>query len=124
MQKGKKTILVVDNDSEYNDFLMGLLGDECTLLTAKNGHSAITTAMNNTPHLILLHVSLSDMPGFAVARALQHIRETKNIPVIFIANQNTPPEKIQGLDDGDYLLKSYSADDVKRIIMSLIYENA
>lgn len=121
MEKNRKgTILVVDDEAMCVSFLVNLLKDEYTLFVAKNGHNAISMAMNIEPDLILLDVNMPDMTGHEVILALRHIRETSNIPVIFISNLDSPKDIEQGLKLGavDYIQKSVEASTMKQRILS------
>jgi len=120
--KNENTILIVDDDSMCVKFLVSLLENEYTLHVAMNGNDAITAAMNTTPDLILLDVIMPDITGFEVICAMKHMRETKNIPVIFVTGQSTLAEKEKGLKLGaiDYLLKSYAPAVIKERIKTQI----
>jgi putative two-component system response regulator len=120
--ENKNTILIVDDDSSCVEFLVCLLENEYTLHVVMNGNDAITTAMNIIPDLILMDVMMPDMTGFEVLRAMKHLRETENIPVVFVTSQNSFAEKEKGLHLGavDYLLKSYTPDVIKERIKTQI----
>ena len=57
--------------------------------------------------LVLLDINLSDSSGFTLCKK---IRETKNIPILFISARNTDDDKIIALNIGgdDYIEKPYS----------------
>lgn len=59
------------------------------------------------PRLILLDINLSDGSGFELCKK---IRETLNIPILFISARNTDDDKIIALNIGgdDYIEKPYS----------------
>ena len=62
---------------------------------------------NNTPSLILLDINLSDGSGFELCK---HIRQTLDVPILFISARNTDDDKIIALNIGgdDYIEKPYS----------------
>jgi PleD family two-component response regulator len=122
VSENKNTILIVDDDSMCVDFLVCLLENEYALYVAMNGNDAINTAMNIVPDLILMDVMMSDMTGFEVLRAMKHMRETENIPVVFITSQNTREEKEKGLRLGavDYLSKGCASAVIKERIKTQI----
>ena len=57
--------------------------------------------------LVLLDINLSDGSGFTLCKTL---RESKNIPILFISARNTDDDKIIALNIGgdDYIEKPYS----------------
>jgi len=61
----------------------------------------------NTASLVLLDINLSDGSGFQLCKT---IRETMNIPILFISARNTDDDKIIALNIGgdDYIEKPYS----------------
>ncbi len=60
-----------------------------------------------TASLVLLDINLSDGSGFHLCKT---IRETMNIPILFISARNTDDDKIVALNIGgdDYIEKPYS----------------
>ena len=80
-----KTILLVDDEPDILQVLKsGLKVLGFTVITAANGNDAIISAMEQRPDLIVLDILMPGMDGGEVARKLQEIPETKNIPVIFL----------------------------------------
>ena len=61
----------------------------------------------NEPALVLLDINLSDGSGFELCKK---IRQTLNIPILFISARNTDDDKIIALNIGgdDYIEKPYS----------------
>lgn len=121
-EKAKNTILVVDDDSVYMNFLVQLLKDEYTIFVAKSGNAAITMAMNEVPDLILLDVTMPDITGHEVILSLKFMNETKKIPTIFITSLDSPEDKIKGFQLGavDYIQKNSSPDAIKDTIQKQI----
>lgn len=124
--KPNGTILIVDDDPVYVDFLVALLEDEYILFTAKNGYTAISVAMSEMPDLILMDVMMPGMTGYETVLALRYLNETKKTPVIFIAGEETPEEKKRVFQFGavDYLFKNACPDDIKMRVSSQIYTEA
>lgn len=62
---------------------------------------------SNEPALVLLDINLSDGSGFELCKK---IRQTLNIPILFISARNTDDDKIIALNIGgdDYIEKPYS----------------
>lgn len=61
----------------------------------------------NEPSLVLLDINLSDGSGFELCKK---IRQTMNIPILFVSARNTDDDKIIALNIGgdDYIEKPYS----------------
>lgn len=62
---------------------------------------------NNDPSVVLLDINLSDGSGFDLCKK---IRQTLNVPILFISARNTDDDKIIALNIGgdDYIEKPYS----------------
>lgn len=62
---------------------------------------------DNEPSLVLLDINLSDGSGFDLCKK---IRQTMNIPILFVSARNTDDDKIIALNIGgdDYIEKPYS----------------
>lgn len=118
VDKTKKTILIVDDDPMYVDFLVAVLKDEYSISVAKNGFDAITAAMDCMPDLIILDVNMPDLSGYEVISALKHMSETKSIPVIFNSSLDSFDDTIKGLTFGavDYFIKNSDPNEIKNRI--------
>ena len=68
---------------------------------------ALSFFSENETGLILLDINLGDGSGFELCK---HIRESLNIPILFISARNTDDDKIIALNIGgdDYIEKPYS----------------
>ncbi len=90
-------ILVVEDDKTIKDELMTLL--------AANGY----TPVNGPPcELALLDINLPDESGYEICRKL---RETSNIPVIFLTARTASEDELLGFGVGadDYIRKPYNS---------------
>ena len=99
-ENGKKSILVVDDESCNNMMLSRILSPEYTVYTANNGQDAIATAEKNSPDVILLDIMMPEMDGYAVITALKNSEKTRDIPVIFITSLNNNEIEEKGLSLG------------------------
>ena len=68
---------------------------------------ALSFFSENETGLVLLDINLGDGSGFELCK---HIRESLNIPILFISARNTDDDKIIALNIGgdDYIEKPYS----------------
>jgi CheY-like chemotaxis protein len=70
--KGRKRILIVDDDDDARDVLgemIGALGHDT--FQASTGHEAIERAQSTPLDLVLIDLSLPDTDGFEVARRIR-----------------------------------------------------
>src|ERR1700729_3435198 len=84
--KAMPRVLIVDDTPANFTLLSGLLlerGYEVTVAT--NGPRALALAEAKTPDLIMLDVTMPDMSGLDVCRALKANEVTRAIPVLFLS---------------------------------------
>ena len=100
--------LIIDDDSsiaaticEY--FLLFDLSCEY----ATDYKTGLKMASENNPSLIILDINLGEESGFALCKKL---RETSNVPIIFISARNTDDDILVALGIGgdDYITKPFS----------------
>lgn len=82
----RKTVLVVDDESDIRAFLSDLLKDEgYDVLTAEDGVEAMETIAKGPPDLILLDLLMPRETGTDLYRRIHQKKELKEIPVIVIS---------------------------------------
>ena len=109
MANGKKTILLVDDDTMISS-MYGTKFEQANfeVLMADNGADGLELALANKPDLILLDIIMPQLDGFAVLERLKMSAKTKNIPVILLTNLGTEEDIKKGEELGakDYLVKA------------------
>ena len=101
-------VLVCDDDKAIVDSTVIYLKSEgYNILTAENGLQAVQIAESNELHCIIMDVMMPVMDGIA---ATVKVRETSNVPIIFLSAKSEDTDKITGLGLGadDYVTKPFS----------------
>ena len=102
-----KTILVVDDKANVRTLVREYLTAEgFRVVTAENGQTALFTARQEKPDLILLDIMMPEMDGFEFIRAFRKESET---PVILLTAKLEESDKVIGLELGadDYITKPF-----------------
>lgn len=102
-----KQIFLVEDDKEIAKNLARLLFSEgFTVTHASTQREAVTMLANNKFDLALVDISLPDGNGFAVCT---EIKQTQNIPVIFLTASGDEASVVTGLNMGadDYITKPF-----------------
>jgi diguanylate cyclase (GGDEF)-like protein len=109
------SLLIVDDDKSKLAALSDILKIDYTVHVASDGASAIRTAEEFMPDLVLLDIIMPDMDGFQVFDALRTTEKTSDIPVILITEPGDGSDLKKGLQLGavDYISKPFDDMIVK-----------
>ncbi len=105
-----KRILLVDDDVLLRRSLaFNLEQAGYSAATAANAEDALAIARRDPPDLVLLDIGLPGMDGLD---ALRYLKETLNLPVIFVTARRRELDEVVGLELGadDYITKPFDVD--------------
>ena len=112
IDRGQKTILVVDDEQAIREMLVTNLEKEgYETLEAGDGIAAINIALEKHPNLILLDIMLPKMDGLSVCK---RIKNSYNVPILMLTARDAEIDKILGLELGadDYITKPFSVREL------------
>ena len=106
-------ILIIDDNPNNIDFLLGLLA-EYDISAAVDGEGALDQVAQEAPDLILLDVTMPGMDGYEVCSIIKSNPKTKDIPVLFLSANTDAESVVKGFDVGgvDYITKPYRPREV------------
>ncbi|HEX8728725.1 MAG TPA: response regulator transcription factor, partial [Ktedonobacterales bacterium] len=117
---GKVRVLVIDDEPEIRRAVqLGLASGEFTVAWAPNGQRGQEMVAQWHPDIVLLDLSLPDMDGIEVTRAL---RSWSAVPILILSVRSGDANKITALELGadDYLTKPFSIGELRaRISVAL-----
>lgn len=125
MEQTKKIHILIIDDDEALRRLFGakLAGAGFEVLYGSNGDDGREMARRFQPDLILLDIRMPGNDGYTIARRLKTEPQTKNIPVVFLTNEDFTPEGAKAVKElwvVDYIHKSIDLNDfverVKKIL--------
>lgn len=105
-----KRILLVDDDVLLRRSLaFNLEQAGYSATTAVSAEDALAIARRDPPDLVLLDIGLPGMDGLD---ALRYLKETLNLPVIFVTARRRELDEVVGLELGadDYITKPFDVD--------------
>lgn len=111
--------MLVDDDAEIRELVRMLLeSDGYAVVEAENGKSAIEQ-MTAEIDLVILDVMMPEMSGYKVCNT---IRETSNVPVLFLTAKGLDTDLTTGFSSGgdDYLTKPFSSAELLARVKGLI----
>lgn len=103
-----KTVLVVEDEPKIAELARDYLEHAgFAVLTAGDGNTAVETARNESPDLMILDLGLPGMDGLDVTR---EIRRNSDLPIVMLTARDDELDKLLGLELGadDYLTKPFS----------------
>jgi two-component system phosphate regulon response regulator PhoB len=117
------TVLVVDDETDILELVVfNLERQQFKVLTADNGITAVQTAKEKIPDLIVLDLMLPGMDGFSVYRELRADPRTNGIPVLMLTAKGEVNDRIAGLELGadDYVTKPFSPRELLLRVRALL----
>lgn len=114
------TILVVDDDRKITDMLRRTLAYEgYRVVTAADGHEALTKAQAERPELVVLDWLMPKLDGIEVAKLL---RATSDTSILMLTARDAVEHRVEGLDSGadDYLVKPFAPEELLARIRALL----
>jgi PAS domain S-box-containing protein len=115
-------VLVVDDNQDSAESLgtlLKLLGHE--VRTAHDGPSALETAREFRPEVVLLDIGMPGMNGYDVARRMRTMPEVRDALLVAQTGWGQDDDRRQSKEAGfnDHLVKPVDLDDLQRLLASL-----
>jgi two-component system OmpR family response regulator len=113
-------ILVVDDDPTLREVLRYTLEKAgFTVSLAVDGADALRKFDSTVHHLLVLDVTMPQMNGFEVCKA---IRETSQTAILFLSSRGEVRDRVEGLDIGgdDYLTKPFSPQELVSRVRAIL----
>ena len=123
MSQRKRTILIVDDEEDVLDLLQLVFETSGFLVRrASTGKSAVSSAWEQPPDVVLLDVMMPEMDGWQVLRTLKGDERTRNVPVVMLSARAERRDKMIGLQEGaeGYIAKPFSPAEVVREVQSFL----
>lgn len=116
----KPRLLAVDDDPEILDLLRrGLAIEGFDVHVAADGEAALQALAQRPADVVILDVMMPGLDGLAV---IQRIRETSDVPVLFLSARERVRDRIAGLEAGgdDYLPKPFAFGELVARLRALL----
>jgi DNA-binding response OmpR family regulator len=116
----RTTVLVVDDEEDIVSLMRDFLeADGYDVLVAGDGSAALRLLDDAQVDCVLLDVMMPGQSGFDVVRK---VRETRDVPVLFLSARQEDSDKIRGLGLGadDYIVKSATPGEIVARIKAVL----
>ena len=117
------TVLLVE-DTEDNRFMMRRLLEMTgyRVVEAMNGEEAVKLAQRESPHLILMDLSLPVIDGLAATRLIRKLPELESTPIIAVSAHDTSDFQSEAIEAGcnSYVTKPIDFTELEVLIAKLL----
>lgn len=115
-EKKEKKIFIVEDDVDLSEMLTAYFRVQGYQVdSAIRGEDAVAAIQKSPPDIAVLDIRLPDIDGYEVCRRLRQMRQTQNIPVIFLTEKREREDKLAGLELGavDYITKPFDIQELR-----------
>jgi DNA-binding response OmpR family regulator len=114
-------VLIVEDEAPMRMALEDILEAEgYRVLTAADGESGLSIAVEEKPDLVLLDIMMPKLDGLGVCAELRRL--AVGVPVLMLTARGQVEDRVAGLDTGadDYLVKPFSTDELLARVRALL----
>ena len=115
-------VMVIEDDDEVREFIVGQLSEYFTVLSATNGAEGLEMIAEKQPNIIVSDVMMPEIDGFELTKRIKDGAETSHIPVILLTAHSSEQHQLEGVKMGadDYVTKPFSIEYLVTRIVKLI----
>jgi DNA-binding response OmpR family regulator len=113
---GRPLVLVADDDPDILSLVtLRLELDGYEVIGAPDGERAVEEALERTPDLALIDVTMPKLDGYEVAERLRQHEPTSAIPIILLTARVQESDVARGIEAGadDYVKMPFSTADLR-----------
>jgi two-component system, OmpR family, response regulator MprA len=117
-------ILVADDDNRIAASVKrALIYEGYEVDVAYDGRSALASALEHPPDVVILDLMLPGIDGLEVCRRL---RAEGNVPILMLTARDATADRVRGLDTGadDYLVKPFAHEELLARVRALLRRHA
>lgn len=116
------TILIVDDNYDFLDFLSACLSTSYNVLKATNGQEALEILKTENVDIVISDVMMPKMNGLELCTAIKSDLCISHIPIILLTAKASEEYQLEGLNMGadDYITKPFNMEVLKLRISKFI----
>lgn len=116
------TILIVEDNENFKNFIISCLNDEYNVFGAANGKEAIKMIEQHEINIILSDIMMPVMDGLELCKAVKSNINYSHIPIILITARTAEEHRMEGLQYGadDYITKPFNLKILKLRISKFV----
>lgn len=115
-------ILIVDDDTEIADYIIGELGSRYHFSHCPNGKEAMKELLSRPYDIVISDVMMPEMDGISLLKQIKGNPNTSDLPVILLTSKSEISDKLEGLKKGAdaYIAKPFNMEELHIQIDNLI----
>jgi DNA-binding response OmpR family regulator len=112
--QARARILIVDDDPQLIESMIGVLRDCFEVFGVHDPVSAIHKIIRYQPDLLIIEIAMPRMSGYQLSQLLRLNRNLKTIKILFVSPKRSPQEAAyaQKLGAAELLIKPFTAEDL------------
>lgn len=105
----KQSVLLVDDNSEFRNYLKKILGEDYLIYEAEDVEKGFAIIEEYDPDIVVSDVLLKGISGVEFCSKLKESPSFSHIPVILLTGSSSPEIKLKGIECGavDYITKPF-----------------
>ncbi len=117
-----KRILIVDDETDVNNYLAARLAPRYKVTTCNNGREAYDLLLRQTFDLVVTDVMMPEMDGMTLCHKIKTNININHIPVVMLTAKHSDEDRIQGLLTGAdaYIAKPFDFDLLESTIATIV----
>jgi len=115
-------ILVVEDTRDMQDFIVGNIGKEFSVLRADNGAAALGILEEEAVDIVISDLYMPEMDGLELLEKVRSNQQISHTPFILLTAQDSVSTKIKSLEYGSdaYIEKPFSMEHLRATVNNLI----
>jgi signal transduction histidine kinase/CheY-like chemotaxis protein/AraC-like DNA-binding protein len=120
----RATLLLIEDNEEFLNFLEKSLSVEYTVLKAKNGQEGLDVLLSSAVDVVISDIMMDGMDGLEFCKNVKSDINVSHIPVILLTAKALAEDEMEGLASGadDYITKPFNLSILKLRIKRLLDE--
>jgi signal transduction histidine kinase/ligand-binding sensor domain-containing protein/DNA-binding response OmpR family regulator len=108
----KRSLLIIDDNADIRNYLIGLFSGTHIVYSADNGEEGLKLTKKYMPDLVISDIAMDMMDGLELCRRIKENSSLSHIPVVLLTASKNPETQLQGISDGadDYITKPFDDD--------------
>lgn len=122
MVKSRRSVFIVDDDSEIRDYLLSELKPIYNVRTFAGAQEAWAEISTHQPDVVVSDLMMAGMDGLELCRKIRHNPVTNHIPVIILTSSADERSHLESIDSGAdrFLSKPLSIDLLRSSIAQVL----